>query len=76
MCADCREDVFEVPVSAPAGGGDEGEEDSPEPQNGHGVDGSARGGDSVFMESIFAVSGNGKGRDAPVVKDMKRSALV
>lgn len=76
MCADCREEVFEVPLSAP-GPADEGPEPH-EAQNGNVTDEllRARGGDAVFMESVLAMFTAGKGRDAPVVKEMKKSALL
>ena len=68
LCSECREEVFEV--QAPANGmknaGDEGDEETLRPH----------GGESVFLESVASTMGYGPAREPPVVKEMKKSALL
>lgn len=68
LCSECREEVFEV--QAPANGmknaGDEGDEETLRPH----------GGESVFLESVASTMGYGPARELPVVKEIKKSALL
>lgn len=75
MCADCREEVFDVSISTPAGtSGEEHPAESSRPQ----TDELPRvhGGDAVYLNSILAVADPLRGREVPVVKEMKKSALL
>ncbi|KAJ5113385.1 hypothetical protein N7456_001919 [Penicillium angulare] len=65
MCADCREDIFEIPAVEPVKDEDD---DEPEIQ----VTSGAR----VLEESIAAISGGAGRKEAPVVKEIKKSSLL
>ncbi|PGH16468.1 hypothetical protein AJ79_01799 [Helicocarpus griseus UAMH5409] len=71
MCRDCLEDVFEVPKKVV--GGEEGEGEEGE----GGIFGGERpsGGDGVVWDSLQQSIG-GKGREAPVVKEFKKLAIL
>ena len=81
MCKECREEIFEVPtVSAAATGGEENGDNVGQQQQETAADGmelpGVHGGESVFLSSVLALSENGKGREAPAVKELKRTALL
>ncbi|KAJ5579148.1 hypothetical protein N7450_008015 [Penicillium hetheringtonii] len=66
MCADCRDDIFEVQkVEAPKT--DEDEEDP---------DLVLRGGPAVLAESLEALEGGARAKEPPVLKSMKKSSLL
>ncbi|OJJ44722.1 hypothetical protein ASPZODRAFT_144677 [Penicilliopsis zonata CBS 506.65] len=70
MCAECREEVFET--SAPEKQQDaDREEEAPNEEALV-----PRRGDAVFWESVLATSEGSKAREAPVLKQMKKSALL
>lgn len=72
LCADCRDDVFEVPAVEAGNGEENGEEDLDEPKL------QISSGARVLEESMSALAGGGAGRtkEVPVVKEMKKSSLL
>jgi elongator complex protein 1 len=74
MCAESREEVFGAPEQDESENAEEG-------LDRENVDGAEelrpRGGQRVFAESVTSVLATGKpGREVPLVKEMKRSALL
>lgn len=68
MCADCREDVFEIAAAPPKKDEDEDDE-GPEIQ--------ITSGSRVLEESMAAIATGGVARkEAPVVKEIKKSSLL
>ncbi|KAJ5655438.1 hypothetical protein N7507_007388 [Penicillium longicatenatum] len=68
MCADCREDVFEIAAAPPKKDEDEDDE-GPEIQ--------ITSGSRVLEESMAAIAAGGVARkEAPVVKEIKKSSLL
>ena len=74
MCEGCREEIFDVPVPSPAGV-NEGDQ-PPEPETRIDELPGPRGGDAVLLNSALEISDPLKGREPPVVKEMKKSALL
>lgn len=74
MCADCRDEVFEVPAPNTANEDQEDEDNDVEPINPPVYGGGA----SVLRESIAIVEGGGAARvkEIPIVKEMKKSSLL
>lgn len=68
LCSECREEVFELPstTTAATGNGQQGDEEALQPH----------GGEGVFMDSVASTLGQGAAREPPVVKEMKKSALL
>ncbi|KAJ6031230.1 hypothetical protein N7540_001962 [Penicillium herquei] len=66
LCADCREDVFEIPA-APVQDPDEDGEDQ---------ELKLTAGSRVLEESIAAITGSAGRKEPPVVKAMKKSSLL
>lgn len=75
MCADCREEVFDLSSSTPAGtSAEEHPTELFRPQTEELP--RVHGGDAVYLNSILAVADPLRGREVPVVKEMKKSALL
>lgn len=66
LCSECREEVFDVPPPAAAKIPEQEGEESLLPH----------GGEGVFLESVASTLGHGPAREPPVVKEMKKSALL
>lgn len=77
MCAECREEVFELPTLAAQNevNGEDGGAENVNAQDDAEIL-RPRGGEAVFMESVLATSGGMKNKGPPVVKDFKKSALL
>jgi elongator complex protein 1 len=75
MCADCRDEVFEVPAPNAKNEDEEDEENDVEPINPPIYGGR---GASVLRESIAIVEGGGAAhvKEIPIVKEMKKSSLL
>ncbi|KGO68497.1 Uncharacterized protein PITC_071220 [Penicillium italicum] len=75
MCADCRDEVFEVPPPNAKNEDQEDEENDIEPIVPPNYGG---GGANVLRESIAIVEGGGAARvkEIPIVKEMKKSSLL
>lgn len=73
MCTECRDEVFEIPVT-------EAQEKNDEEQGEDGAEETIRlrGGAAVLAESVASIGGAalGRGKDVPVVKEMKKSSLL
>ncbi|KAJ6135871.1 hypothetical protein N7512_001031 [Penicillium capsulatum] len=71
LCADCRDDVFEIPAVDTRKTDEKAEEDSDE------VKLQLTGGSRVLEESMAAMAaGAGHGKEVPVVKQIKKSSLL
>ncbi|OQE21086.1 hypothetical protein PENSTE_c012G01680 [Penicillium steckii] len=70
MCADCRDDIFEVQkVEAPkTDDNEEGVFEDP--------DIALRGGPAVLAESLEAIEGGARAKEPPALKSMKKSSLL
>ncbi|KAJ5320331.1 hypothetical protein N7508_000614 [Penicillium antarcticum] len=76
MCADCRDEVFEVPVVEKKKNEDEDEDENPDEPHIPPIYGGR--GSGVLAESIAIVQGGGSARvkEIPIVKEMKKSSLL
>jgi elongator complex protein 1 len=76
MCADCRDEVFEVPVVEKKKNEDEDDEENPEEPHIPPIYGGR--GSGVLAESIAIVQGGGSARvkEIPIVKEMRKSSLL
>jgi elongator complex protein 1 len=76
LCSVCREEVFDTTPAATAAAnganGDQGPDAQAEDESLR-----PRGGESVFFESVASTFGGGAGsREVPLVKEMRKSALL
>ncbi|OOF97813.1 hypothetical protein ASPCADRAFT_141486 [Aspergillus carbonarius ITEM 5010] len=79
LCAESREEVFGALVPEAAKEGEEGDGENADVGAAAGEEfpgAGARGGQSVFWDSVTATANVGKGREVPAVKEMKVSALL
>lgn len=73
LCSDCREEVFETALHMVVSDTDDrqGPEGHVDQENLR-----PRGGEGVFFESVASISAGGASREVPLVKEMRKSALL
>jgi elongator complex protein 1 len=77
MCADCRDEVFEVPVVEKKKKSED-EDDDENPDEPHIPPIYGGRGSGVLAESIAIVQGGGSAhvKEIPIIKEMKKSSLL